>query len=77
MEGWKDAGFWKTSFGRVWTGQLHMVAENVDMHIRCHDTRNTSPTGRIRLCAFGQKVDGDRSGPSKIQSLPLVRVYLW
>ena len=19
-EGWKDAGFWKTSFGRVWTG---------------------------------------------------------
>ena len=40
----------------LWTrvdGRLHMVAENVDMHIRCHDTGDTSTGCRIRLCAFG------------------------
>ncbi len=47
----------------LWTrvdGRLHMVAENVDMHIRCHDTRDTSTICRIRLCAFAQRVEIDQ-----------------
>ena len=48
----------------LWTrvdGQLHMVAESVDTHIRCHDTGDTSTSCRIRLCAFGQDGSGLQS----------------
>ena len=56
----------------LWTrvdGRLHKVAENVDMHIRCHDTEDTSTICRIRLCASGQRVRTFRirSGLSKVE----------
>ena len=60
----------------LWTrvdGRVHTVAENVDMHVRCHDTQDTSTICRIRLCAFGQRVRRDRSGLSKVQSLLIRR----
>ena len=76
-EGWKDASFWKTSFGRVWTGSciwwLRAFTRIFDVMIQeTHPQVVASNFVHLDKMVVGYRVIWEEQCTE--QSLPLVQV---